>query len=94
MVKKILVPVDGSEHATKAVEFAASMAKEYDATLHILHVVKKREIPKGLQDYIEREGIKESPCLVRLELIAKKSRQNGTGNNQKQWNQRCHSRGK
>lgn len=72
MIKKILVPVDGSDHSIKAVEFAASMAKKYNGTLHILHVVKKREMPKGIRDYIEGEGITESPSSVYLELIAKK----------------------
>jgi len=72
MIKKILVPVDGSDHATKAVEFAASMANKYNGTLHILHVVKKREIPKGIRDFMEGEGITESPSSIHLELIAKK----------------------
>ncbi|MFO7737938.1 MAG: universal stress protein [Desulfatiglandaceae bacterium] len=66
MIKNILVPVDGSEHSKKAVEFAADMAKQKDAIVHILHVVKEMRIPDGIRDYIRSEGIKESPEAVYL----------------------------
>ncbi len=52
MIKKILVPVDGSEQAYKATEFAADLAKQSDATIHLLHVFKLSIIPEGLGDYI------------------------------------------
>lgn len=38
MSKLILVPVDGSEHSKKAIEFAADWAKSHDGKLHLLHV--------------------------------------------------------
>lgn len=38
MSKLILVPVDGSEHSQKAIEFAADWAKTHDGQLHLLHV--------------------------------------------------------
>lgn len=38
MSKLILVPVDGSEHSQKAIEFAADWAKTHDGKLHLLHV--------------------------------------------------------
>jgi nucleotide-binding universal stress UspA family protein len=40
MIKKILVPVDGSEHSKKALEFACELAKKFNAQLHLLHVVQ------------------------------------------------------
>ncbi|WP_192036326.1 universal stress protein [Halomonas sp. YLGW01] len=38
MFKSIMVPVDGSEHARKALEVACRLIKDSDATLHILHI--------------------------------------------------------
>lgn len=38
MYKSILVPVDGSEGAKKALEVACQLASQADATLHILHI--------------------------------------------------------
>jgi nucleotide-binding universal stress UspA family protein len=39
-MKTILVPVDGSDHATKAAEFAGDIASKYDADVILLHVVQ------------------------------------------------------
>ncbi|TFH86416.1 universal stress protein [Billgrantia azerbaijanica] len=38
MFKTLLVPVDGSEHAKKALAVACQLARQNDATLHILHI--------------------------------------------------------
>lgn len=40
MIKKILVPVDGSVHSKKALEFACELAKKFESELHLLHVVQ------------------------------------------------------
>ena len=39
-MKKILVPVDGSDHATRAAEFAGDLASKYGAEVMLLHVVE------------------------------------------------------
>lgn len=39
MIKKILVPIDGSDHARKAIEYACDLALKYAATICLLHVV-------------------------------------------------------
>lgn len=36
MFTKILVPIDGSQHASKALDYALDIATRYTATLHIL----------------------------------------------------------
>ena len=69
MTKKILIPVDGSLHANKAIAFAASMTKPHDAQIHLLHVVKKTRIPKEIEAYIKSEGIKETPDAVYFEMV-------------------------
>lgn len=39
MIKTILVPTDGSDHADKAIDLAADLAGKYDARLIILHAL-------------------------------------------------------
>jgi nucleotide-binding universal stress UspA family protein len=39
VIKKILVPTDGSGHAKRAVEFASDLASNYGAALHLMHVL-------------------------------------------------------
>lgn len=72
MINKILVPVDGSEHANKAVEMAANLASPYDAVIHLLHVVTLAKIPDAISKYIKAEGIHESPYFVTLQAMGKK----------------------
>ncbi|WP_458527098.1 universal stress protein [Onishia taeanensis] len=38
MFTSVMVPVDGSEHARKALEVACRLIKDSDASLHILHI--------------------------------------------------------
>lgn len=42
MYDKILLTTDGSEQAEKAIEHALSMAKKYDAEIHLLYVTDVR----------------------------------------------------
>lgn len=64
MVKKILVPTDGSEHARRAIELASDLAFRYDAMLYILHVVAETTIPDEVLEYIRVERVEESPEMV------------------------------
>ena len=69
IVKKILVPVDGSDHSLKAIAFAAVLAKQNDALVHLLHVAKRAEVPKAILDYMRMEGINESPEATYSEFV-------------------------
>ena len=44
MFKKILVPVDGSKYAYKALDYALDLAKKYDAEIEIISVLPTIEI--------------------------------------------------
>jgi len=57
MTNKILVPVDGSDQARKAIDFAANLAKQNDATIHLLHVYKLPIIPEGMGEYVISDRI-------------------------------------
>lgn len=69
MIEQILIPVDGNEHVAKAVEFAAQYAKQNDATIHFLHVVKQTKIPDELEDFVRTEKGKESPGAFYMNLM-------------------------
>lgn len=55
MIKKILVPVDGSPHSVKAVELASDLASKYDAEIVLLHVLLRGHMPDGLKKAIDIE---------------------------------------
>jgi len=57
MTRKILVPVDGSDQALKAIDFAANLAKQNNATIHLLHVYKLPIIPEGMGEYVISDRI-------------------------------------
>jgi nucleotide-binding universal stress UspA family protein len=49
----VLVPVDGSEESLSAVDYAAAIASEYDAAVHVLYVLNEslaRAIDTGAVD--------------------------------------------
>jgi nucleotide-binding universal stress UspA family protein len=45
MIKTILVPTDGSDHANKAVDLAADLALKYNAKMVMLHVISGKHVP-------------------------------------------------
>lgn len=55
MVKKILLPTDGSKGSKNAIQMAVEMAKNQDAELYIVYVVPKGEIPKEVVEYLQEE---------------------------------------
>jgi nucleotide-binding universal stress UspA family protein len=57
MYDDILVPTDGSEHATAALREALELADEYGATLHVLSVVDSRDL--GLTTPADVEALRE-----------------------------------
>ncbi|AEN05941.1 universal stress protein [Halolamina sp.] len=47
-VDLVLVPVDGSEESTRAVEYAATMADAYDAAVHVVYVLGE-EVARAIE---------------------------------------------
>lgn len=61
----VVVPVDGSEESTTAVEYATAIAAEYDATVHTVYVLGEdvvRAIETGVVD--EEEVAAESSAFT------------------------------
>jgi len=69
MIKKILVPVDGSELVRKALDFAATLARQHDGTIHLLHVFNPTRVPEGLEDYSRSEKLQETPQNIYLTFV-------------------------
>jgi len=57
MAGRILVAIDGSEHAWKALDLAIELAKAQQAKLSVLHVVAYEPAPEALRSFAEVEGI-------------------------------------
>jgi nucleotide-binding universal stress UspA family protein len=72
MVKKILVPIDGSDHAKKAIEFGGNTALQYDAAVYLLHVVAENKIPEDVLHYIQTEKFEDAPESVYLQIVAER----------------------
>ncbi len=70
MIENILVPLDGSEHSEKALDFAAAIAVKFDAGLHLLQVIEHTEVPKALLRFAEAEHLPGPPTYIH-ETVAK-----------------------
>ncbi len=55
MVQKVLIAVDGSEHAGKAVEFGADLAEKYGAEVVLVHVLLRDDLSENLRHLAEVE---------------------------------------
>lgn len=59
MFTRILCPIDGSDHANKALDLAIDMAKKYQAELIVMHIPHRSENVDALQRFAEIEGLAE-----------------------------------
>jgi nucleotide-binding universal stress UspA family protein len=60
MFKNILVAVDGSDHANRAVEFGAGLAEKFESKLTLLHVMPhagSHRIPDDLKEFARAEHL-------------------------------------
>ena len=57
MIKKILLAVDGSDHANKAAAFGGDLAARYDAEVVVLHVLDPRQYTEAHRRMAEVEHI-------------------------------------
>ncbi len=61
MSKTIVVPIDGSECALDAIDFAAELVRSEDDKIILLTVVGNKPVPKELRHYLEVEHVKGPP---------------------------------
>lgn len=65
MFDQILVPVDGSKHARRAVETAVELAKCHGSSVFLLHVIRDLSLPQEILDMIRAGEVNES----RIEIL-------------------------
>lgn len=63
---KILVPVDGSDCSFRALAFAAEMATNFDATLHVVHITDSHdeateETIRRARDVLDAHDVEDDP---------------------------------
>jgi nucleotide-binding universal stress UspA family protein len=70
MFRTVLVPVDGSREAQRAVVIATDIAKAYGSKLHFLTVMRPvpTKLPEEMRHYLEVEHIAGSPEQVVSEV--------------------------
>lgn len=59
MIRTILVPTDGSEHANKAVDLAADIASKYGAKMIILHALLRHASAEELKASLAGKKIRD-----------------------------------
>jgi nucleotide-binding universal stress UspA family protein len=64
MFKRILAPIDGSEHSTRAAEAAIELARTFKSELILLHVARQYDLPDQLKDYIKAEHLTAHDMLA------------------------------
>ncbi len=60
MIKRILVAVDGSEHATRAVDMAGAIAAKFDAAVTVVHAMPRAgsgRVPEELSQLVQLEHV-------------------------------------
>lgn len=64
MINNIVVAIDGSEHANKALRMAADLAAKYQTRLYIFHVLLTGHVPKEIRALSEVPATGESEIAV------------------------------
>jgi len=84
MFKKLLVPVDGSPYANRAVDMAIGLAKCCGSSIALVHVIRDLSLPREILEMIAAEEItagrlqllKDSAAII-LDNAAERCRQGG-----------------
>jgi len=70
MSKKILVPIDGSEQAFKAIDIAAELAHNGNAEVVLLNVIGREQIPEAIRRFAEVGQNDDPPEWQYEQLVA------------------------
>ncbi len=64
MIKTMLVAVDGSAHARKAVKLASEIAAKCTARLIVVNVIKTTELPESLREFADLQNLEGPPAAA------------------------------
>lgn len=68
MISSILVAVDGTRAARKAIRLASEIVRPANGTLHLLHVIRAQQLPEALQNFLDAEKLIGPPEQVLHEV--------------------------
>lgn len=68
MFKKIVVPVDGSEHALEAVDAAVDIAGKYDSEIYLVNVSRRAKYTGDIDKFAQSEYRQAGSSFVTDEL--------------------------
>lgn len=71
MIKRILVPIDGSEHSGRAVRFGTELAVRFDASLTFVHVLNRVLAREPLKRYVTHLRSAPEPDMIEIESVEK-----------------------
>jgi nucleotide-binding universal stress UspA family protein len=57
VIKNVMVAVDGSPLAAKALALGADIAARYGAGLHLVHVISEMTVPEGFEEFARIERV-------------------------------------
>lgn len=77
MSNLVLVPIDGSERAFKALDIAGDLAEKHGSSLALLHVIPESKIPEGLDRWVEIENVKTPPSALYEDAVANRLLKDG-----------------
>lgn len=64
MYDRILAPTDGSDAAKKAVAGASALADQFNAPLHVNHVIDRSELPGQVESDVTAELAQQGEATV------------------------------
>ena len=68
MIKNVMVAVDGSPPATRALALGADIAMRYGAGLHLVHVIGEMAVPEGFEEFARIERV-DQPAWVEMARV-------------------------
>ena len=69
MFDKVMVAVDGSEHALRAVDAAAVIAQRCGSEFIVLTVLESSKLPQDVRQFAESEHMTERPMALANRLV-------------------------
>ncbi|MGQ3684944.1 MAG: universal stress protein [Candidatus Loosdrechtia sp.] len=69
MIRKILVPVDGSESSQRAIVFASEIAAKFGASVTFVHILQSLLPRKQLKEYLSTLEAAKNPDRAEIESI-------------------------
>ena len=64
MATKILAAIDGSDQASKALDFAIDFTRRYAGELHLIYAAPDQAPPEALIEFARAEHLRDTPSAI------------------------------